>query len=291
MARVPKRLTPVAMAATLALAAFAGGTSGAFAEPLAVPPAEATEAGNLDWNAVDWSALTAGAAPDKPGSDLASPKPGAPSATAIAKRQENGDGSASITLGRRLPTAWDSKVGIDLGTAPVPATTERPQPLATAPANFASGIAWANVTMPGLATPYAWDKATIDARLDLLHDSGTFGTTFSRSLPIRQNLSVTLQNNYALTQSLIGALPPHWTGSGDAVWNWSTGSTVRLNVLPSGTSLAAATAISSTDDKWLHSLSAEQKLFGGPLSITGSASETVNGEIAKSVTANFKRNW
>jgi hypothetical protein len=49
--------------------------------------------------------------------------------------------------------------------------------------------------------------------------------------------------------------------------------------------------ISSTDEKWLPSLSAEQKLFGGPFSVTGSVSETPTGETSKSLTAGFKRQW
>jgi len=55
--------------------------------------------------------------------------------------------------------------------------------------------------------------------------------------------------------------------------------------------LALYQAISSTDDKWLRTLSAEQKLFGGPVSITGSVSETAAGDISKSLKAGFKRSW
>ena len=49
--------------------------------------------------------------------------------------------------------------------------------------------------------------------------------------------------------------------------------------------------ISSADDKWLRTLSAEQKLFGGPFSVTGSVSETATGELSKSLKAGFKRTW
>jgi hypothetical protein len=38
-------------------------------------------------------------------------------------------------------------------------------------------------------------------------------------------------------------------------------------------------------------LSAEQKLFGGPLSVTGSVSETATGDTSKSLRAGFKRTW
>ena len=56
-------------------------------------------------------------------------------------------------------------------------------------------------------------------------------------------------------------------------------------------SVSLGTNISSTDEKWLPSLSAEQKLFGGPVSVTGSVSETPTGETSKSLTAGFKRQW
>jgi hypothetical protein len=49
--------------------------------------------------------------------------------------------------------------------------------------------------------------------------------------------------------------------------------------------------ISSTDDKWLRTLNAEQKLFGGPFSVTGSVSETPTGDTSKSLRAGFKRTW
>jgi len=49
--------------------------------------------------------------------------------------------------------------------------------------------------------------------------------------------------------------------------------------------------LSSTEEKWLRTLSAEQKLFGGPFSVTGTVSETASGEASKSLKAGFKRSW
>jgi hypothetical protein len=140
----------------------------------------------------------------------------------------------------------------------------------------------------------AWDKAAFDARIDPTHDAGKLGTTLSRSLPIGSDLSLTLQNGYAVTQPLSSGAPlPSTANSGAAAAapSWSTDRKLRLNILPSGTSLSAGAQLSSTDDKWLRSLGAEQKLFGGPVIVTGSASETASGEIAKSISAGFKRSW
>jgi hypothetical protein len=48
--------------------------------------------------------------------------------------------------------------------------------------------------------------------------------------------------------------------------------------------------LSSTDDKWLRKIGAEQKLFDG-VSISGSVGETAQGVTNKSLTAGFKRSW
>src|SRR5262249_56248252 len=48
---------------------------------------------------------------------------------------------------------------------------------------------------------------------------------------------------------------------------------LRFNVLPTDTSVSLGANISSTDEKWLPSLSAEQKLFRGPFNVTRSVSQ------------------
>ena len=52
------------------------------------------------------------------------------------------------------------------------------------------------------AAPLGLDKATIDARVDPNADQGKLSTALSRSVPIGDGVSVTLQNGYAVTQSL-----------------------------------------------------------------------------------------
>jgi hypothetical protein len=48
--------------------------------------------------------------------------------------------------------------------------------------------------------------------------------------------------------------------------------------------------LSTTDDKWLRKVGAEQKLFDG-VTISGSIGETAQGTPNKSITAGFKRSW
>jgi hypothetical protein len=48
--------------------------------------------------------------------------------------------------------------------------------------------------------------------------------------------------------------------------------------------------MTSGEDKWLRSLSAEQKIYG-PLSIAGGIAETSSGTLDKTIKAGFKKTW
>lgn len=205
------------------------------------------------------------------------PKPDVTAAFApIGSRTDNADGSVAITAGERLPTAWDAKVGVDMAA---PATL--PDVVPGQAQNHGAG--WANVAVP--AAPIGLDKATIDARVDPVADQGTVSTSLSRSVPIGDSMSITLQNGYAVTQTLanpVGAEAAPRVLSGDGA--------VRVE-LPTATALSAGASMSSTDERVLPKISAEQKLFGTPLSVTGSISERPTGNTDKSITAGFKHNW
>jgi hypothetical protein len=180
---------------------------------------------------------------------------------------------------------WSGKVGVDPRKAAIAATEFQPEHLtAGAIPDQSTGVAWASVTAPGLEAPLGWDKTLIDTRLDPAQEQGRLGTTLSRSVPVGENFSVTLQNGVAVTRTLPSvAQPPSQS--------WASSQAVRFNVLPTDTTLTVGANISTTDDKWLRTLSAEQKLFGGPVSITGTVSETTSGEASKSLKAGFKRTW
>jgi hypothetical protein len=199
----------------------------------------------------------------------------------IGSRNEKADGSVAVTAGRRLPTAWDAKVGVDVA-AP-----------AAVPDAFAGqanrGAGWANVAVP--ADEIGLDKATVDARVDPNADQGRLSTSLSRSVPIGGGMSITVQNGYAVTQSLAnpsGALPSAPGTAPTRVYTGDGG--VRLE-LPSATAFSAGASVSSTDDRMLPRVSAEQKVFGTPLSITGTISERPTGDMDRSVRAGFKRTW
>lgn len=205
---------------------------------------------------------------------------GAAPQASIGSRSEKADGSVSISAGEQLPTEWDTKVGVDVASP-----SGLPQTL-TGPTQD-RGAGWASVAVP--ATPIGLDKALIDARIDPSADQGNLSTSLARSLPVGAGTSLTLQNGYSVTQTLTnptGALnaapPPAHVFSG-------TGA-LRLE-LPTATAFSASASVSSGDDRVLPRLSAEQKLFGTPLSITGAISERPGGDTDKSITAGFRQSW
>jgi hypothetical protein len=193
----------------------------------------------------------------------------------IGSRSEKADGSISVSAGQRLPIDWETKVGVD-----VAAPAQMPDAFASQAQDRGSG--WANVAVP--ATQFGLDKATIDARVDPSADQGKLSTALSRSVPIGGGVSLTLQNGYAVTQSLANpnGIPAPRIYSGDGG--------VRLE-LPTATALSAGARMSSINQRVTPSLSAEQKLFNTPLSITGTISQRLTGAIDRSIVAGFRSAW
>ncbi|MBN9620744.1 MAG: hypothetical protein J0H43_13600, partial [Actinobacteria bacterium] len=93
------------------------------------------------------------------------------SSPTFGSRTDNPDGSASLTMGRSLPTGWETKVGADVSlsapASPVPSDNlvrgVTPEP--------SSGAIWGSLTMPGLS-PLGFDKTAVDARYDSGNDEG-----------------------------------------------------------------------------------------------------------------------
>jgi hypothetical protein len=178
--------------------------------------------------------------------------------------------------------AWDGKAGVDYRKPSIPGADFQPDHLtAGSIADQSTGVAWATIT--GGQLPLGWDKASIETRIDPAQEQGKVGTTLSRSVPVGDEVSVTLENGVSVTRTL-----PHVSAPGQS---WASSQALRFNILPTDTSVSVGAGISSTEEKWLRSLSAEQKLFGGPVSVTGSVSETSAGDRSKSLRAGFKRTW
>jgi hypothetical protein len=148
-----------------------------------------------------------------------------------------------------------------------------------------SGTAWAAITAPGVGS--IWDKTSVEARVDPGADQSKLGTSLSKSLPLSAQYSLTLQNGYNLIQQGIVPVPgivSHPTRS------YETDQSARLSITDTGTSFMAGQTLSTSDDKWLRKVGAEQKLFDG-VTISGSIGETPSGVANKSFGAGFKRSW
>jgi hypothetical protein len=148
-----------------------------------------------------------------------------------------------------------------------------------------SGTAWAAASAPGIGA--IWDKTAIEARVDPSQDQSKLGTSLSKSLPLNEQYSVTLQNGYNVIQQ--GIVPTPGIAA-RPVRTYGTEQSAKLSIADTGTSFSAGQTLSSTDDKWLRKIGAEQKLFDG-VSISGSIGETPTGATSKSVTAGFKHSW
>jgi hypothetical protein len=180
---------------------------------------------------------------------------------------------------------WTSKAGIDYREGTPNAAVRPGHWLPGTTPEQAVGVAWANITAPGLM---AWDKTALETRVDPYQQT-RFGMTLSRSVPVNSDVSLTLQNSFAWIQPLLEGAPIVAHGSGGQAVEGSHA--VRFTFLPLNTTLSIGATGSTAEDGWRRSLSAEQRLFGGPVSVTGALSETATGELNRSLKAGFKRSW
>src|SRR5229473_3344670 len=67
-----------------------------------------------------------------------------------------------------------------------------------APPSQSSGTAWATITAPGVAS--IWDKTAVEARVDPSQEQSKLGTSLSKSLPLNEQYSLTLQNGYNVVE-------------------------------------------------------------------------------------------
>lgn len=203
-----------------------------------------------------------------------------PETPTFSSRKDNKDGSSSLTFGARLPSAIDTKFGVDLGLA-------SPNDVAPDASKFleksherGNGAGWASMTAP--SAPLGFTRAKVEARHDASQDQSNFGMAISH--PVGEGLLMTLQNGYAVNGSAIPFTPP---GNSQNIEHERA---VRFDVLSTNTAVSAATKSSTLDERSLRTFSAEQKVIG-PLSITGTISETPTGMLDRALKAGFKKTW
>ena len=148
-----------------------------------------------------------------------------------------------------------------------------------------SGSAWAAATAPGAGA--IWDKTAVEARVDPGSEQSKLGASLTKSMPLSSDYSLTLQNGYSVNQQGTTALPGV---GGHITRNYETDQSAKVTITDTGTSITAGQTMSTSDDKWLRKVGAEQKLFDN-VTVSGSVGETSQGAINKSLTAGFKKSW
>ncbi|MBN9005598.1 MAG: hypothetical protein J0H40_09300 [Rhizobiales bacterium] len=262
------------------------------------PPVESTASsdgpnGDAADSLTDWSQLnTDGFALSKDAFPQQHSKAqSAPSAGLAWSSHDNTDGSAALTVKQSVSPLWDTRIGADMTvvrqSSPLTASDLVTDKLGIdGHPSQSSGTAWAAATAPGLGS--IWDKTAIEARIDPAQDQTKFGTSLSKSLPFDGGqYALTLQSGYNVIEQSPLPIPGI---AGHFGRSYGTDQSARLNIADTGTSLIAGQSLSSSDDKWLRTIGAEQKLFDG-VSIAGSISETALGPLNTSLTAAFKRTW
>ena len=253
------------------------------AENTAAAPAEDAEIASLD---IDWSLLDVDASTlmtANPKQPHGGPR-AAPSSEMTWSSQEKAYGSA-VSVKQPISPFLDARVGADM------TVVRQPQTLAELLAEKAtnggnepqsSGTAWAAVTAPGVGS--IWDKTAVEARIDPAQDQGKLGASMSKSLKLSDQYSLTLENGYNMTQGF--AQMPASAGR----TNYATEQSAKLGLADTGTSFSAGQTLSTSDEKWLRRIGAEQKIVGG-FNISGSIAETPLGIANKSISAGFKQSW
>ena len=239
----------------------------------------------LDWSQLDLDALPlSGLAPKA----RTAPKAAA-SADAAWSANEKRNGTSAVSVKQSLTPFWDTRVGADMTVArqgTLTASEALSEKLANGgSAPQSSGSAWAAITAPGVAS--IWDKTAVEARVDPSQEQSKLGTTLSKSVPLSEQYSLTLQNGYNLIQQ--GFVPVPGIVSRPSR-SYETDASARLSIVDTGTSFMAGRTLSTNDDKWLRKVGAEQKLFDG-VTVSGSVGETPTGATNKSFSAGFRRSW
>jgi hypothetical protein len=239
----------------------------------------------LDWSQLDLDALPLGGVAPKA---RAAPNNKA-SADAAWSASEKPNGTSAVSVRQSLTPFWDTRIGADMTVArqgTLTASEALSEKLANGgSAPQSSGTAWAAITAPGVAS--IWDKTSVEARVDPGQEQSKLGTSLSKSVPISEQYSLTLQNGYNLIQQ--GIVPVPGIVSRPAR-SYETDASARLSIVDTGTSFMAGQTLSTNDDKWLRRIGAEQKLFDG-VTVSGSVGETSTGATNKSFGAGFRRSW
>jgi len=222
----------------------------------------------------------------------------------FGNRTDKPDGSSTLTVGRKLPTLWETKVGTDVSLAAQPSTLPSENFATGTTSSASTGTVWGSITMPGFR-PLGFDKTSFEARMDGAKDEGKVGAAVSRTVPLGQSFSMTWENGYSVTQPLAqtgtttpSSLPLVINPSPSVMGTLTTpmqartvDQSLKFNVSPWGTTFSAGASSSTADNnQWHNKLSIEQTVMG-PLKVTTSVEDPGSTTPNKSITAGFKKTW
>jgi hypothetical protein len=244
---------------------------------------------DIDVSKLDWSQLNVDA------STLTGPAPKGRAALKGANadvtwsNNAKPNGASTVSVKQSVAPFWDAHVGADMPVARQ-GTLTTSEALSEKLSNGgylqqSSGTAWAAITAPGVAS--IWDKTAVEARVDPGQEQSKLGTSLSKSVPLSEQYSLTLKNDYNVIQQGIVPVPGIVNRPARS---YGTDQSAKLSGTDTGTSFVAGQTLSSNDDKWRRKVGAEQKLFDG-VTISGSVGETSTGAVNKSLSAGFKRSW
>jgi hypothetical protein len=244
---------------------------------------------DIDVSKLDWSQLNIDASTFTGPALKGRAAPKGTGADATWSNNAKPNGASSVSVKQPVSPFLDTRVGADM-TVARQGTLTASEALSDRLANGgnsqqSSGTAWAAITAPGVAS--IWDKTAVEARVDPGQEQSKLGTSLSKSVPLNEQYSLTLKNDYNVIQQ--GIVPVPGIVSRPAR-SYETDQSAKLSVTGTGTSFVAGQTLSSNDDKWLRKVGAEQKLFDG-VTISGSVGETSTGAVNKSLSAGFKRSW
>jgi hypothetical protein len=259
-------------------------------EPAAAPDVNDTDIlKDIDVSKLDWSQLNVDASTFTGPALKGRVAPKGTGADAAWSNSAKPNGASAVSVKQSVSPFLDTRVGADM-TVARQGTLTASEALSDRLANGgnsqqSSGTAWAAITAPGVAS--IWDKTAVEARVDPGQEQSKLGTSLSKSVPLSEQYSLTLKNDYNVIQQ--GIVPVPGIVSRPAR-SYETDQSAKLSVTDTGTSFVAGQTLSSNDDKWLRKVGAEQKLFDG-VTISGSVGETSTGAVSKSLSAGFKRSW
>jgi len=246
---------------------------------------------DIDVDKLDWSQLDTDVSPPASG-PAAKTRSGKPVADSRMNwsNETQANGASAVSVKQSVSPFWDTRVGADMTVTRGEPTTMS-ELLAEKTDNGGSlpqsgGSAWAAITAPG-AGPI-WDKTAVEARIDPGQDQSRLGTSISKQMPLGNQTSLTLSNGYSVTQQGGVVLVPGFASRPER--SYETEQSARVELGGTGTSVSAGQTLSTSDDKWLRQVGAEQKLPGG-ISISGSIGETAEGTTSTSISAGYKTNW